>query len=115
MRTFHTGGVFAGEATEKVYAPYSGIVSYGGVARGRKVISRYGEPAFLTVVPVSIKITRPEHSKSVILRFPAFTLLFVYPGQYVMFHQSLAELSRVETDLQGEEIDTNITTGKKNY
>ena len=113
MRTFHTGGVFAGEATEKVYAPYSGIVSYGGVARGRKVISRYGEPAFLTVVPVSIKITRPEHSKSVILRFPAFTLLFVYPGQYVMFHQSLAELSRVETDLQGEEIDTNITTGKK--
>ena len=113
MRTFHTGGVFAGEATEKVYAPYSGIVSYGGVARGRKVISRYGEPAFLTVVPVSIKITRPEHSKSVILRFPAFTLLFVYPGQYVMFHQSLAELSRVETDLQGDEIDTNVTTGKK--
>jgi hypothetical protein len=51
----------------------------------------------------------------VILRFPAFTLLFVYPGQYVMFHQSLAELSRVETDLQGDEIDTNITTGKKNY
>ena len=30
-----------------------------------------------------------------------------------MFHQSLAELSRVETDLQGDEIDTNITTGKK--
>ena len=113
MRTFHTGGVFAGEATEKVYAPYSGVVSYGGVPRGRKVISRYGEPAFLTVVPISIKITRPEHSKSVILRFPAFTLLFVYPGQYVMFHQSLAELSRVETDLQDDEIDTNITTGKK--
>lgn len=113
MRTFHTGGVFAGEATEKVYAPYSGVVSYGGVPRGRKVISRYGEPAFLTVVPVSIKITRPEHSKSVILRFPAFTLLFVYPGQYVMFHQSVAELSRVETDLQGDEPNSNITLGKK--
>ena len=68
------------------------VVSYGGVPRGRKVISRYGEPAFLTVVPVSIKITRPEHSKSVILRFPAFTLLFVYPGQYVMFHQSLGRI-----------------------
>ena len=51
MRTFHTGGVFAGEATEKVYAPYSGVISYGGVPRGRKVISRYGEPAFLTVDP----------------------------------------------------------------
>jgi hypothetical protein len=113
MRTFHTGGVFAGEATEKVYAPYSGIISYSGIPRGRKVISRYGEPAFLTVVPVSIKITRSEHSKSVILRFPAFTLLFVYPGQYVMFHQSVAELSRVETENQHDDTATNITFGKK--
>ena len=113
MRTFHTGGVFAGEATEKVYAPYSGVVSYGGILRGRKVISRYGEPAFLTVVPVSIKITRSEHSKSVILRFPAFTLLFVYPGQYVMFHQSVAELSRVDPEIQSDETGSNMTLGKK--
>jgi hypothetical protein len=113
MRTFHTGGVFAGEATEKVYAPYSGIVSYSGVPRGRKVISRYGEPAFLTVVPVSIKIQRPEQSKSVILHFPAFTLLFVYPGQSVMFHQSVAELSRVDTDMQLATPTTDMTVGEK--
>lgn len=113
MRTFHTGGVFAGEATEKVYSPYSGIISYGGTPRGRKVISRYGEPAFLTVVPVSIKITRLDQGNSVILRFPAFTLLFVYPGQYVMFHQSLAELSRVDNDIAIIESDANLTIGEK--
>ena len=113
MRTFHTGGVFAGEATEKVYSPYSGIVSYGGIPRGRKVISRYGEPAFLTVGPVSIKITRLDQGNSVILRFPAFTLLFVYPGQHVMFHQSLAELSRVDNEATIIESDDNLTIGEK--
>lgn len=113
MRTFHTGGVFAGEATEKVYAPYSGIISYSGTPRGRKVTTRFGEPAFLTVVPVSIKITRPDRSKSVILQFPPFTLLFVYPGQYVMFHQSVAELSRIESDLQLPETSGDMKVVEK--
>ena len=113
MRTFHTGGVFAGEATEKVYAPYSGIISYSGTPRGRKVTTRFGEPAFLTVVAVSIKITRPDRSKSVILQFPAFTLLFVYPGQYVMFHQSVAELSRIESDSQLPETSGDMKVVEK--
>tara|TARA_B100001778_G_scaffold93228_1_gene76170 strand:- start:436 stop:4044 length:3609 start_codon:yes stop_codon:yes gene_type:complete len=113
MRTFHTGGVFAGEATEKVYAPYSGIISYSGTPRGRKVTTRFGEPAFLTVVPVSIKITRPDRSKSVILQFPPFTLLFVYPGQYVMFHQSVAELSRIESDSQLPETSGDMKVVEK--
>ena len=43
MRTFHTGGVFAGEATEKVYSPQSGIVSYTKTICGRKVLSKYGD------------------------------------------------------------------------
>lgn len=113
MRTFHTGGVFAGEATEKVYAPYSGLIAYSGVPRGRKVVSRYGEPAFLTVIPVSIKIQRSDRLKSVILHFPAFTLLFVYPGQYVMFHQSVAELSRVDADMQLVDLTKDMTVGEK--
>ena len=113
MRTFHTGGVFAGEATEKVYAPYSGVISYSGTPRGRKVTTRFGEPAFLTVVPVSIKITRPDRSKSVILQFPEFTLLFVYPGQYVMFHQSVAELSRIDSNLQLPETSGDMKVVEK--
>ncbi|ACO50742.1 RNA polymerase beta'' chain (chloroplast) [Micromonas pusilla CCMP1545] len=116
MRTFHTGGVFAGEATEKVYAPYSGIISYSSSPRkprGRKVTSRYGEPAFLTVDPVSIKISRHDVATSVILDFPAFTLLFVHPGQYVTFQQSIAELSRVDLDAQAPPTSTDVTEETK--
>lgn len=32
-----------------------------------------------------------------ILEFPPLTLLFVAPGQPISFHQTLAEVSRVET------------------
>jgi hypothetical protein len=113
MRTFHTGGVFAGEATEKVYAPHSGIVSYSALPRGYKVNSRYGEPAFLTVAPVAIKIRRKDQSKSIILHFPTSTLLFIYPGQYVMFHQSLAELSRLEPTTQVPGTTKDVTIGEK--
>jgi hypothetical protein len=96
MRTFHTGGVFAGEATEKVYAPHSGYIAYAGVPRGQHVVTKFGETAFLTFSEVHLKITRPEYGKSIILTFPPFTLLFVFPGQHVLFHQSLAELSRID-------------------
>lgn len=113
MRTFHTGGVFAGEATEKVYAPYAGVIAYSGTPRGRKVISRYGEPAFLSVVPVAIKIQRSDQMKSVILKFPAFTLLFVSPGQYVNFYQSLAEVSRVDAENTASKVKSDMTVGEK--
>jgi hypothetical protein len=120
MRTFHTGGVFAGEATEKVYAPYAGIIHYSHLPRGRKVISRYGEPAFLTVAPVALQITRMTHrgdeecaNPSIILRFPAFTLLFVCPGQRVLFQQSLAELSRVEPKTEVPTLTKDVTVGEK--
>ena len=95
MRTFHTGGVFAGEVTEKVYAPHAGIVFYSGKPRGRKVNSRYGETAFLTYQSLKLKIVNGDHKS--ILEFPPLTLLFVAPGQPIPFHQTLAEVSRVET------------------
>jgi hypothetical protein len=120
MRTFHTGGVFAGEATEKVYAPYAGIIHYSHLPRGRKVVSRYGEPAFLTVAPVALQITRLTNrgdgdcvNPSIILRFPAFTLLFVCPGQRVLFQQSLAELSRVEPQTEVPNLTKDVTIGEK--
>jgi len=95
MRTFHTGGVFAGEVTEKVYAPHAGTIFYSGMPRGRKVNSRYGETAFLTYQSIKLKIVNGDHKS--ILEFPPLTLLFVAPGQPIFFHQTLAEVSRVET------------------
>ena len=79
MRTFHTGGVFAGEATEKVYAPHGGILFYSKKVRGRKVLSKYGEIAFLTFESLRVKIKNSVESS--VLEFPAFTLLYISPGQ----------------------------------
>ena len=65
MRTFHTGGVFAGEATEKVYSPQSGIISYSKNVCGRKVLSKYGEVAFLTFQPLKLRLQNATQSSSV--------------------------------------------------
>ena len=113
MRTFHTGGVFAGEATEKVYAPHSGTIAYGGIPRGHHVITKFGETAFLTFSEVQIKITRTAYAKSMILTFPPFTLLFVFPGQHVLFHQSVAELSRIDLIHKTPKPDAAIQQVKK--
>ena len=108
MRTFHTGGVFAGEATEKVYAPHSGLISYKNIPRGQHVTTKFGETAFLTFSQVHLKITRVSQAKSMILTFPPFTLLFVFPGQHVFFHQSLAELSRIDLASSSTKSETSV-------
>tara|TARA_A100001234_G_scaffold139145_1_gene122133 strand:- start:1573 stop:4626 length:3054 start_codon:yes stop_codon:yes gene_type:complete len=113
MRTFHTGGVFAGEATEKVYSPQSGIISYSKNVCGRKVLSKYGEVAFLTFQPLKLRLQNATQSS--ILNFPAFTLLYASPGQFVANHQSLAELSRVEAKGKFEQFDQGLETVYKEF
>ena len=113
MRTFHTGGVFAGEATEKVYAPHGGILFYSKKVRGRKVLSKYGEIAFLTFESLRVKIKNSVESS--VLEFPAFTLLYISPGQHILAHQSLAELSRVETKRKFEQFESGGENLQKEF
>ena len=113
MRTFHTGGVFAGEATEKVYSPHNGIVFYSKQARGRKIVSKYGEVAFLTFEPLQVKI-KNDNTTSV-LEFPSFTLLYVPPGQTVGEHQSLAELSRIENKQNFQQFEAGTENVQKEF
>jgi len=113
MRTFHTGGVFAGEATEKVYSPQNGIISYSKNVCGRKVLSKYGEVTFLTFEPLKVKIQNATQIS--ILKFPAFTLLYASPGQSIGRYQSLAELSRVEAKGKFEQFDESLETVYKEF
>jgi hypothetical protein len=48
MRTFHTGGVFAGEAIQQIKAPYNAIVEYLSPIQGSLVRTPQGDIAFLT-------------------------------------------------------------------
>jgi hypothetical protein len=113
MRTFHTGGVFSGEVTEKVYAPHEGTILYPDYVHGRKVISKYGETAFLSFDPIKIKIQNPQQTS--VVEFPALTLLYVSPGQQIASQQSLAELSRIEVKRKMTQFDQEKETIRKEF
>ena len=113
MRTFHTGGVFAGEATEKVYAPHEGKIFYTQQPRGRKILSKYGETAFLTFDSLQIKISGVEQTS--IFNFPPFTVLYFAPGDFIYYNQGLAELSRLENKRSVQEFDETVENVKKPF
>uniref|UniRef100_A0AB39U3S0 DNA-directed RNA polymerase n=1 Tax=Borodinellopsis insignis TaxID=3229915 RepID=A0AB39U3S0_9CHLO len=48
MRTFHTGGVFSGDVTEQIKAPFNGVVEYTEAIPGTLVRTPEGKIAFLT-------------------------------------------------------------------
>lgn len=113
MRTFHTGGVFSGEVTEKVYAPHEGTVFYSGNMRGRKVLSKYGEIAFLSFDSIKMKVKNRKQTS--ILTFPPLSLLYVAPGQKITARQSLAELSRIEVKRKMMQFDQQADNSRKEF
>nr|YP_009185136.1 beta'' subunit of RNA polymerase [Carteria cerasiformis]ALO63454.1 beta'' subunit of RNA polymerase [Carteria cerasiformis] len=50
MRTFHTGGVFAGDITDQIKAPFDGKINYLTAIPGTLIRNSEGQIAFLTKV-----------------------------------------------------------------
>lgn len=48
MRTFHTGGVFSGDVSDQIRAPFNGIVTYDNPIAGTLIRTPEGKIAFLT-------------------------------------------------------------------
>nr|AYQ95247.1 RNA polymerase beta'' subunit [Trochiscia hystrix] len=48
MRTFHTGGVFLGDTTDQIKAPYNGVIVYRNSIPGTLVRTPHGKIVFLT-------------------------------------------------------------------
>jgi RNA polymerase Rpb1, domain 5/RNA polymerase Rpb1, domain 4 len=48
MRTFHTGGVFSGDVSDQIRAPFDGIVEYNNPIAGTLIRTPEGKIAFLT-------------------------------------------------------------------
>lgn len=94
MRTFHTGGIFSGEASENVLSPDYGVVFFSGVEKNslRKLCTKYGEKVFLTLSSKKIFIFNKEGDVFNIV-VPSNTLLFVKPGQTVFLKQLLAQIN----------------------
>ena len=89
MRTFHTGGVFSGDVTQKVVAPSNGYL-YISYLCGTKIRTQLGQNAFFSYT--SFYIALKCGYTITIYKFPSQTLLFVPPGQYIEQKQIIAEV-----------------------
>nr|AST09063.1 RNA polymerase beta'' subunit [Eutreptiella pomquetensis] len=94
MRTFHTGGVFAGNVADRIYAPHDGILEYFSDSGGKKIRTRYGEDVFFTFTEKRLFIKETELNTST-LTLPRYTIIFIKPGQKIFARQIIAEMSSI--------------------
>jgi DNA-directed RNA polymerase subunit beta' len=116
MRTFHTGGVFAGEVAQTINVPENGILYYNSTSGGKKIETKYGEKAFITLKEKNIKLISNKNIKS-LLKLPKYTILFTKPNKRVFKKQIIGEIGNIKTikfleeklDKQRKEIRTEIS------
>lgn len=118
MRTFHTGGVFAGGLTDQILAPFHGKIKYFQNIPGTCVRNSLSEIAFFTKMPGSFivekssahssffdkkrksQISKTRRKSGEILRIPAYALLFCRNNESVRKKQVLAQFSSVLKKMQ---------------
>ena len=127
MRTFHTGGVFAGGLTDQILAPFDGKIQYFQNIPGICVRNALSEIAFFTKMPGSFIVEKAfrnfsqlnkekshlsqgglnqvgelqtEKKRGEILRIPAYAVLFCRNNEFVRKKQVLAQFSSVLKKMQ---------------
>jgi DNA-directed RNA polymerase beta' subunit len=96
MRTFHTGGVFAGEVAQTIHAPHNGILNYDADSGGKKIETKYGEKAFISLTEKKIKLRTKKKTLSVI-NIPKYTVLFTKPKKIVFTKQIIGEIGTIKS------------------
>jgi len=94
MRTFHTGGVFAGNVKDKIYAPHNGILSYS-TSSGKIIKTAFGETVFLVLGEMKLYIKETYLNTSTLV-LPKFAVIFIKPSKEVFSKQIIAEISSLE-------------------
>ncbi len=103
MRTFHTGGVFSGDVSDQIKAPFNGIVEYIAPIPGTLIRTPEGKIAFLTKSEGSFlvkKIVNNETNlnKSIETKkftVPHHTLLYIRNSQSVYEKEVIAQISSI--------------------
>lgn len=113
MRTFHTGGVFTGEAARQVQAPFDGVVRFAKKLRTRGVRTRHGEDREQVEVAADL-ILEPTDGTQKSQTFPVTvgSLLMVGNGEKVTKNQLLAEValgkSRLSTEKAAKDVASDL-------
>ena len=89
MRTFHTGGVFAGSVAEKVVSPAAGFV-YLKRTPGRTLRTEAGDAVFVTDAPTQLAVVG---SHIHLFDLPKRSMIFVQPGERVTRLRVLADVA----------------------
>ena len=108
MRTFHTGGVFSGDLTKQIRAPFAGTLKYQLNKSASIVRTLHGEKGFQLVEDIEL-ILETTNQTLCLLAIPSNALLLVGNLQKVYRNQVIAEIKK-DANLVLEEDRKNIYT-----
>lgn len=110
MRTFHTGGVFSGELTRQVRAPFKGTIHYEA-SDSKAFLFRtiHGDMAFRLAKNLTLYITNSVGTR-ISFDIPKDNVLLVNDKQKVYANQIIAEIKKDGTSLILEEEKKDIYT-----
>lgn len=108
MRTFHTGGVFSGDLTTQIRAPFAGRILYNLKVKTPVVRTMHGEHGFLLSEESELLIQNIKGTQCS-LKIPNGSILLVNNKQEVYINQILAEVKK-DASLMVEEDRRNIYT-----
>ena len=108
MRTFHTGGVFSGDLTKQIRAPFSGTVIYTLSTSTNLVRTIHGEKGFQLMEKAQLFL---ENAQGTVCEFeiPADAMLLVNSNSQVYRNQIIAEIKK-DANLILEEGRREIST-----
>src|SRR4028118_2308550 len=109
MRTFHTGGVFTGEAARMLQAPFDGVMRFSKRLRTRGVRTRHGEDREQVEVAGDL-VLEPTSGAQQSQTFPVTpgSLLMVASGEQVKANQLLAEVALGKSRLSTEKVTKDV-------
>ena len=108
MRTFHTGGVFSGDLTQQIRAPFAGTLKYQLKKQASMVRTLHGEKGFQLMEGIELVIETTNKTLCS-LAIPSDALLLVSNMQKVYQNQVIAEIKK-DANLVLEEDRKNIYT-----
>ena len=111
MRTFHTGGVFTGEAARMLQAPFDGVMRFSKKLRTRGVRTRHGEDREQVEVAGDL-VLEPNDSSNKPLTFSVTpgSLLLVTNGEKVKATQLIAEVALGKSRLSTEKAAKDVAS-----
>lgn len=94
MRTFHTGGVFSGELSVLIRAPFNGVLRLPTSVRSKRIRMRHGEEALLLEESVKIELHTFGVEKRK-MELKRGTILFINDNSQFTEKQVISEISPV--------------------